>query len=38
MVGAVGLFTLQPMARTNHIFPGNGGQGIRKEATVRLMH
>ena len=24
MVGAGGHFTLQPMARTNHIFPGSG--------------
>ena len=31
MVGAVGHFTLQPMASTNHKFPGYG-PGIRKEA------
>ena len=26
MVGAVEDFTLQPMARTNHKFPGSGGR------------
>ena len=32
MVGAVGHFTLQPMARTSHKFPASGGPGVRKEA------
>ena len=27
MIGAVGHFTLQPMARTNHKFPGYWGPG-----------
>ena len=31
MVGVGGHFTLQPMARTNHKFPGSGGPGVRKE-------
>ena len=31
MVGAVELFTLQPIARTNHKFPWNGGRGVRRE-------
>ena len=30
MVGAVGDFTLQSMARTNHKFPGYGGSGHSK--------
>ena len=29
MVGAVGHFTLQPIACINHKFPGYGGLGIR---------
>ena len=32
MVGAVGYFTLQPMARTSHKFPACGGPDGRKEA------
>ena len=32
MVGAIGQFTLQPMASTNHKFPWYTSQGIRKEA------
>ena len=37
MVGVVGQFTLQPMARTNHKFPGYVGPGVRNEVkwTVR---
>ena len=31
MVGAVGHYTLQPMARTNHIFPGPGGRVFEKK-------
>ena len=31
MVGAVGHFTLQPMARTNHKFPGSGGRAFERK-------
>ena len=40
MVGAVGDFTLQSMARTNHKFPGYGGPGVPSEvkSTVAGAH
>ena len=34
MVGAVGHFTLQPMAHTNHKFPGYGGPGNSKGSEI----
>ena len=34
MVGVVGHFTLQPMARTNHKFPGFGGPGHSKGSEI----
>ena len=40
MVGVVGDFTLQSMARTNHKFPGSSGRIFEKEAksTVPYVH
>ena len=31
MVGAVGQFTLQPMARTSHKFPASGGRVFERK-------
>ena len=34
MVGAVGHFTLKPMAHTNHKVPSYGGPGLRSEVSI----
>ena len=36
MVGVVGHYILQPMARTNHKFPKYSGRALQKEAKPKV--
>ena len=38
MVGAVGGYTLQPMARTNHKFPGSSGRMFERKRNRQYIH